>query len=74
GSPGVSRTIVHNDPNIHQGSDGTIIYDGRPLGGTLTVSTAGLAPGPHKLSIRGLQVDGDERHEGIGVIPFTVAP
>lgn len=74
GSPGVSRTIVHIDPNFHHGSDGKIIYDDRPLGGTLTVNTAGLAPGPHKLSIRCLQVDGDERHEGIGVIPFTVAP
>ena len=74
GSPGISKTIVHVDPNFHHGSDGKIVYEGQPLGGRLTVSTAGLASGPHKLSIRCVQVDGDERHEGIGVMPFTVAP
>ena len=73
-SPDITGSIVHIDPNFHQGSDGRIIYNGQPLSGRLTVNTAGLAPGLHKLSIRCQQLDGEERHEGIGVLPFTVAP
>jgi hypothetical protein len=71
-SPPVDRSIVNLDPDFHHGMEGTVVYSGAPLNGTLTVDTSGLAEGPHKLSLRCIQDDGNERHEGIGVVPFKV--
>lgn len=71
-SPAIDRSIVNLDAAFHQGSDGTIVYNGAPLNGNLTVNTSGLSEGAHRLSIRCIQEDGDETHEGIGIVPFTV--
>jgi hypothetical protein len=72
GAPAIDRAMVNLDPNFHQGSQGTIVYSGAPLNGKLTVDTSRLAEGPHKLSLRCIQEDGNEMHEGIGVVPFVV--
>lgn len=71
-SPAIDKTIVNLDPNFHHGSNGTVLYDGKPLSGEFVVNTANLAEGEHRLAIRCVQEDGDELHEGIGVVPFTV--
>jgi hypothetical protein len=71
-SPAIDRAIVNLDPNFHHGMAGTVVYSGPPLNGDLAVETSQLAEGPHKLSIRCIQEDGDEMHEGIGVVPFVV--
>ena len=71
-SPRIDRSVVNLDPNFHHGMEGTVVYSGAPLDGNLTVDTSGLAEGPHKLSIRCIQDDGAEVHEGIGVVPFVV--
>jgi hypothetical protein len=71
-SPAVDKSIVNLDPDFHHGMEGIVVYSGPPLDGQLTVNTSGLAEGPHKLSIRCIQDDGGETHEGIGVVPFVV--
>lgn len=71
-SPAIDRSMVNLDANFHHGSQGTIVYSGAPLNGNLTVNTSGLSEGAHRLSIRCIQEDGDETHEGIGIVPFTV--
>jgi hypothetical protein len=72
GSPAIDRAMVNLDPDFHHGSQGTVVYSGPPLTGDLSVDTSALAEGTHKLSIRCIQEDGKEMHEGIGVVPFVV--
>lgn len=74
-SPAISRSLAHIDPSFHAmpPNPGTTILDVEGAhNGTLEVDTTGLANGPHKLAVRCQQVDGEELHEGVGVIPFVV--
>ena len=74
-SPGIHRSLAHIDPSFHAmpPNPGTTVLDVEGAhNGTLDIDTTALANGPHKLAVRCQQVDGEELHEGVGVIPFVV--
>ncbi|MGH2380066.1 MAG: hypothetical protein ACRDG7_02460 [Candidatus Limnocylindria bacterium] len=74
-SPGIHRSLAHIDPAFHAmpPDPGTTVLDVEGAhNGTVDIDTTGLANGPHKLAVRCQQVDGEELHEGVGVIPFVV--
>lgn len=69
----VTEYEVLVDPDIHNGSRGTVIASGSgPFTGSLLIDTRQFANGPHKLFFRlGAQV-ADGTNSGVSIIPFTV--
>jgi PKD repeat protein len=82
--PGSGSVTV--DPDAHAGNPGIVqrrASDGLLLGGSLPVTTGtawfeaildttGLAPGMHKLALRGAKANATGREEGVLLLPFIV--
>jgi hypothetical protein len=74
-SPKISRSLAHIDPAFHAvpPDTGTTVLDvDGAQNGPVAIDTTGLTNGAHRLTVRCQQVDGDELHEGVAVIPFVV--
>lgn len=65
-SPALDATFIHVNPDFHAGNPGRIVYSGPPLNGNITIPN--LVAGD-KVVVRCQQIDGDETHEGIAVVP-----
>jgi len=72
GTP-ITEYEVLLDPNIHAGSRGTVVAEGRSsLFGRVRIDTTKLANGTHKLVFRAGSQVAKGTNSGIVVIPFTV--
>lgn len=73
GAPQLASWSVHVDPDFHAGSEGLVVARGNgQLNTTLSVPTAGLSHGWHRLVVRCNQLLGDREHSAVGVFSILV--
>jgi len=71
GGLAIDRTFVHLNPDFHAGSEGTVLLNvAGAFDGNVDIPPALLNGPADKAVVRCQQIDGDERHEGVGVYPL----